>query len=205
MFPTLAILAGGQSRRMGFPKSAIRIAGTPILEYLLSRFRWPGPTLLVTSPASPRPPGWNCFDREVSDPEPGIGPLRGVLTALEQSPATEVLVTTVDMPCMGPEQLYWLVESCRRLEDALGLMLTHDGTTANAVEPFPSIFRPDAAPILRARLAADHRSVHGLLHCPGFLSLPAPTNWSQRIWTNLNHPADLEMFLAQQSSQIAEG
>ena len=44
--------------------------------------QWPGPTLLVTAPAVAHPPAADLFDREAVDPVDGLGPLRGVLTAL---------------------------------------------------------------------------------------------------------------------------
>ncbi|MGE5612197.1 MAG: molybdenum cofactor guanylyltransferase [Bacillota bacterium] len=197
MSPTLAILAGGQSKRMGFSKATLRIGHTPILEYLLDHFRWLGPTLLVTSPANQHPPGWDCFDREVSDPVSGIGPLRGVVTALEHSSEAHAVLVTVDMPWVRSEQLLWLVESFRRLDDALGLMLIRSGPSTAKIEPFPSIFQTKAAPLLREMLSAGQRSVQGLLRHGGFQSLPAPEAWDERIWTNLNHPTDFEAFLAQ--------
>ena len=39
--------------------------------------------MLVTAPGFERPPGFERFGREVVDPIAGIGPLRGVLTAIE--------------------------------------------------------------------------------------------------------------------------
>ena len=47
---TLAILAGGEGSRMGYPKGELRLGGRPILPVLLERFAWEGPTLLVTAP-----------------------------------------------------------------------------------------------------------------------------------------------------------
>ncbi|MGA2229554.1 MAG: NTP transferase domain-containing protein, partial [Tepidisphaeraceae bacterium] len=64
---TLAILAGGEGRRMGKPKAELRIDGVPILQYLLQSLQWPGPTLLVTAPSRERPPGSDTFDREAVD------------------------------------------------------------------------------------------------------------------------------------------
>jgi molybdopterin-guanine dinucleotide biosynthesis protein A len=46
-----------------------------------------------------------------------------------------------------------------------------------------------------AALAAQRRSVHGLLREPGFSTIEVPADWPERTWTNLNHPADLAAFL----------
>ena len=39
---TLAILAGGQSSRMGAPKANLDVGGKPMLRYLLDQARWAG-------------------------------------------------------------------------------------------------------------------------------------------------------------------
>ena len=86
---------------MGRPKAELRIAGRPILEYLLQRWTWDGPTMLVTAPGREHPPGHERFDREVTDPVAGEGPLRGIVTALENAgDAAVLLVATCDMPLM---------------------------------------------------------------------------------------------------------
>src|SRR4051794_29684613 len=82
---TLAILAGGAGSRMGGPKSNLTLHGRPILDYLLDRFSWPGPTLLITSPGREHPPGHTRFSAEAVDPVPDQGPLRGILTALQHA------------------------------------------------------------------------------------------------------------------------
>src|SRR3954471_1425448 len=102
---TLAILAGGRGERMGKPKGLLRVGDQPILTCLLKRFSWRGPTMLVTSPGRERPPGAEDFDLEVADPIEGKGPVRGVLTALENSTTENLIVASVDMPLVGREQL----------------------------------------------------------------------------------------------------
>ena len=47
---TLAILAGGEGSRMGYPKAELASHGRAILPVLLECFQWEGPTLLVTAP-----------------------------------------------------------------------------------------------------------------------------------------------------------
>src|SRR3954463_11699786 len=95
---TWAVLAGGEGIRMGRPKGDLEINGLPILRYLLQRVEWSGPTLLVTAPGRERPPAHYDFDREVVDPAAGLGPLRGVLTAIEAAQTESLVVSTVDMP-----------------------------------------------------------------------------------------------------------
>src|SRR6185369_11512255 len=105
---TLAILAGGEGRRMGRPKAELRINDKPILQHLLDQYAWPGPTLLVTSPGREHPPAWERFDREVTDPRSGEGPLQGVVTALKACATGIVVIVPVDMPGLSASHLKYV-------------------------------------------------------------------------------------------------
>jgi len=184
---TLAILAGGEGSRMGYPKGELRLGGRPILPVLLERFAWEGPTLLVTAPGRQHPTGWERFTREVADPVAGQGPLRGVLTALENSDTPVTVVAAVDMPRVASEQLRWVTRQLYSHPDAVGLMPTHEGQ----VQPLPAAFRVTAAALVRRALESNRRSLHGLLGDPSVVPVDAPREWGDHVWTNLNFPDDL--------------
>jgi molybdopterin-guanine dinucleotide biosynthesis protein A len=189
---TLAVLAGGYGTRMGVPKGQLRVRGVSILEYLMHEWDWPSPTLLVTAPGREHPAGCELFGGEAVDAIADQGPLRGILTALEHAKTPTVVVTAVDMPDVHAMHFAWLIEQFSARPELLGLMLSRDGR----VEPFPSIFRLAAAQTIRPRLSAKAQSVHGLSELLGFALVPAPAEWGDSVWTNLNRPADLEAFLA---------
>jgi molybdopterin-guanine dinucleotide biosynthesis protein A len=198
---TLAVLAGGRGTRMGLPKARLRIADKPILTLLLDRIRWPGPTMLVSAPGVVHPPGVERFDREVIDPIDGLGPLRGILTALENISTPTAAMITVDMPGVETPAIAWMAEELARSPNCLGVMcrVTTDG--AQRIEPFPSIFRAAAAPTIAMRLESGRRSVHELCSDQNFAALDAPQNWPTEMWMNLNTPADLATF---ESAEIAK-
>jgi molybdopterin-guanine dinucleotide biosynthesis protein A len=183
---TLAVLAGGEGSRMGRPKALLEVNGQPILDWLLDQFRWPGPTLLVTAPGREHPPGAERFDREVLDEIAGQGPLRGVLTALDASRTELLLVTTVDMPHVGPEQAKWLVE---QLGDHAGVMCRR----GNQAEPFPLVLRRATRDTVRDTMNAGERSVRSLSRSVCVVVSPG---WSDDVWTNLNRPEDLTAWRA---------
>lgn len=186
---TLAILAGGQGRRMGMPKGELKIAGKPILEYLLDAFAWPGPTVLVTSPGREHPTGWKQFNIEACDAVPNQGPLRGALTALENTTTPLAVIATVDMPGLATEHLTYVLQ---RLIDrnCMGLMLRR----GLQIEPFPLACRASAATILSAQLERGKRSVHSLCDCLDFIVEDAPVDWPVSAWANLNLSADVREF-----------
>ena len=192
---SLAVLAGGESSRMGRPKSELRVRGQPILEYLLDRLSWPGPLMLITAPGREHPPGHERFDAEWTDPVAGIGPLRGLLTALEHLQTPLLVAVTVDMPDIRFEPLEWLLSRLSSDPAMLAMMARRSSENgANQIEPFPIALRPAAASVIRRRLEQDRRSVHGLLDEPGFQAIPAPDDWPAQIWTNLNTPHEVLEF-----------
>jgi molybdopterin-guanine dinucleotide biosynthesis protein A len=190
---TLAVLAGGAGSRMGRPKAELCVGGLPILQFLLKKWQWPGPTLLITAPGRQRPPGAALFDREVPDPVTGQGPLRGLLTALESAVTELVVFATVDMPGVGSPQLEWVASRC----GPSGTMICRE----RGIEPFPSVFRRSWIEMVRRRLEGGRRSVHGLAAEPGLVVVRAPDDWESSVWSNLNSPADLDSFESQARGQ----
>jgi molybdopterin-guanine dinucleotide biosynthesis protein A len=189
---TLAILAGGAGSRMGRAKGELRVGDRPILAHLLERLEWPGPTLLVTAPGRERPPACERFDREVSDPVAGEGPLRGVMTALDAAATDAVVLATVDMPGVTRDVLIHLLAALR--PGMLGAMCERTTGDGPQIEPFPSAFRRAAAEVVRGQLGRRRRSVWSLSSDARFAVVPAPPSWPAAVWTNLNRPEDVAAF-----------
>jgi molybdopterin-guanine dinucleotide biosynthesis protein A len=198
---TLAILAGGEGSRMGKPKGLLTVGELPILEYLLEKFGWSGSTMLVTAPGREHPPGWKRFDKEFVDPIAGLGPLRGVLTALEKAETAVVVFATVDMPGVTSTQLQWLADELNTDSETVGLMTRRSG---EQIEPFPCAVRATVQDTLRTRLAQGRRSVYSLKDVKGFRVVPAPRDWPESSWINLNDPKDYAAFLRSDDSQASQ-
>jgi molybdopterin-guanine dinucleotide biosynthesis protein A len=189
---------------MGKPKGDLLIGGRPILRYLLESMRWPGPTLLVTAPGRENPPGYELFDGQAVDAV-AEGPLRGILTALENSTTDQVVVVTLDMPGMGREQLEWLLDvgwTSSPADSADGgrvhppyKMMSRIVDGKIRIEPFPLVVHREAEGAIAAHLGAGNRAVHSLSDLAGFAVYAAPEDWPARVWTNLNTPQDYESFL----------
>ena len=178
---------------MGMPKSALKISGTPILQYLIERFAWPGPSLLVSGPGNERPAGCELFDREVTDPVAGEGPLRGMLTALQNASTELVAIVSVDMPGITREMLQRLIEVLPHDSGASGAMFVRRVEGLARVEPFPCVVRFHASDAIARRLATGHRAVHELID-EGFRTFAPPADWPETIWMNLNRPEDVKAF-----------
>src|SRR5207249_1793067 len=172
---TLAVLAGGESSRMGTPKAELTIDRRPILAWLLNRCAWPGPTLLVTAPRREHPPGHELFAREVADPVARAGPVRGILTALEDATTPTVIVSTVDMPGVGNAQLQWLLRALDERDDLDLLMPSRLISGKVQPEPFPLVCRLAARPTIAAQLKnSSQASAQSLAKLPRSSLILAP-------------------------------
>jgi molybdopterin-guanine dinucleotide biosynthesis protein A len=187
---TLAILAGGAGSRMGRPKGMLELHGEPVLIYLLKRLDWPGPTLLVTAPGRERPPGWEGFDREVSDPVADEGPLRGLMTALGHAATETVVVAAVDMPGVTREDLAWLVGELAARGAALAM-----ASRAGRVEPLPCAARRDAEDLVAARLKDGRRSLQGMATEGSAVVVVPADGRDGRAWLNANTPGEWDVIV----------
>jgi molybdopterin-guanine dinucleotide biosynthesis protein A len=189
MSVTLAILAGGKGVRMGMPKSHLLFEGRPILHYLLERFHWSGGTLLVTGIGNEHPAGWEKFDAEATDAVADQGPLRGILTALDNATTDLVALVTVDMPAAGREMVEYLIEKVAADPRAMGAMYERqDG--GRRIEPFPCVLRRSLRDVVARRIALERRSVQGLSE-EGIQLVSPKACWDAGMWRNLNSPGDL--------------
>jgi molybdopterin-guanine dinucleotide biosynthesis protein A len=191
---TLAVLAGGASARMGRPKAHLQLDRRPILVRLLARLQWSGPTMLVTGPATGHPPGWNRFDLEVADPTTAAGPVRGLMTALENLRSPSMVVVPVDMPLLERSHLLWYAHNLHEHSESALIMATRADATKQMLEPFPCALRASASNLVESLLLSGEPSMRDLAAQPASLTLPSPRDWPAETWTNLNEPGDLAQF-----------
>jgi molybdopterin-guanine dinucleotide biosynthesis protein A len=196
---TLAVLAGGEGKRMGMPKSHLRIGNRPILQFLIESMNWPGPLLLVTAPSREHPPGAELFAREVVDPA-AEGPLRGILTAVDNCQTPHLAVIPVDMLGVRRHHLQWLLDELWARPQLWGLMPRRAVENQVVVEPFPFVCRKNAAEVLTRHWAEGNRSVRSLANKEGVEVITIPKEWNLNVWINLNTPADLQAFIARHST-----
>jgi molybdenum cofactor guanylyltransferase len=100
---TVAILAGGQSRRMGCDKAFQRFNGSSLLETVLNRLSaLDMPLLIVTSPQlRDRTANLVSGCRIVTDRCPGTGALGAIHTALIECTTPNIFVAGCDMPFLS--------------------------------------------------------------------------------------------------------
>lgn len=105
---SVAIIAGGQSSRMGSDKSFVPLLGRRMIEHVLERVAalGQGETLLITN----KPDLYAEFNLPMfSDVLPGKGSLGGIYTALYHSRSAYTLCVACDMPLLNPALLRHMI------------------------------------------------------------------------------------------------
>ncbi len=179
---TLAILAGGMSRRMGRDKATLDAGDGPLLERSARLGLDLGLPVLVVGRAQPE--GWPLPTvRFAADQQPGQGPLGGLVTALEL--AAPILAIACDLPRLDMECLRWLRDESARAPLADGLITTDAG----GIEPLFACYTAHCLATARAHLAAGQRALHRLIEAGDFLRAVIPEPLLTRL-TDVDTPDD---------------
>lgn len=159
---SIAILAGGEGRRMGGPKLGLML--TPDV----SALDWAWRTIRATglSGCTSVYEGANLpvAYAPCVDAEPGGGPLMGLRAVLAQSQTPYVLVWAVDQPGVTVDVLQRLVSVHVRTK---GATLITSTDTRHGFHPFPGVYAPTLIPLIDAILAQGKRSLHALVAAVG--------------------------------------
>jgi molybdopterin-guanine dinucleotide biosynthesis protein A len=150
---TVAIQAGGESRRMGSDKALLPFLGQPLILRVLNRLARIADEVLVTSN---QPEGYRFLGlTPIPDLVPGIGALGGLYTAMGAASHPYIAVVACDMPFASPElflnELLLLRES-----GADAVVPRHEQGT----EPFHAVYRTESClpHVQKAVQAGLHRA-----------------------------------------------
>lgn len=180
---TIAILAGGASRRMGRDKASISVAGETMLERTARVARQTGLPALVAGRSEPE--GWPHPDVPFyPDDHPGHGPLGGLAAALHAAGGSVILLPC-DMPCLTAEALSWLVGLSFRSRSPHGLIVRNGGRP----EPLFSFYSFSLLPLARDHLRRNVRAMHRLIASGEFDFADLPPEHAPALY-NVNRPEE---------------
>lgn len=183
-----AILAGGDSRRMGRDKALLTIRREPLWRRHARELRSAGamPVFVI------RRQGQHDVGkgvRHVWDEFTGAGPMAGLHAALKAARAVDarwVAVVAVDMPQIDAVWYCWLWELCR---PGGGAVARH----ADGFEPLAAIYPTSALLAVRRRLRSEKLSLQELVDAlvragkMAVMKLPEAERWRVKNW---NRPED---------------
>lgn len=184
---SVAILAGGQSTRMGANKALAEVAGRPIIERIVERVRPLSDELLIVTNT---PEAYTRLGLPMApDLIPGKGPLGGLYTAISTTLGAHTLVVSCDQPFLNVELLRYLI----------GLREGFDVVVPLAPDGYPqsmlAVYGKPCLEAIRAKLDADRLKVIGFFPDVRVREVPAGEIASidpdRRSFINVNTPDDL--------------
>ncbi len=193
---TAAILAGGQSRRMGTDKALVVFQGKALVTHVIERLRLlPGDQIFVISRHRDQYPMLDIpvYPDIISD----LGPIGGLCTALKLANHDQVIVVGCDMPFINPMLIMKLLEAQKVQEAQLEAQC--DAVVPRwrgKSQPLHAVYHRDSLPKIESALTAGTRRLQDLLD-------QLHTHWMDEAeytplevdglaFTNLNAPVDLE-------------
>jgi molybdopterin-guanine dinucleotide biosynthesis protein A len=180
---TLAIQAGGESRRMGSDKALLPFLGQPLVLRLLSRLAWIADEIIVTSnqPESYRFLGLT----PIPDLLPGLG-------ALSAATHPFAAVVACDMPFASPEIFLYALTQLRERGADVVIPRTEAG-----MEPFHAVYRcASCLPPIQAAIQAGKRRADAWFEQVNIRYLDGdeihPYDPDRLAFFNINTPEDLK-------------
>lgn len=182
----LLVLAGGESRRMGRPKTLLPVAGKTLIEWQVSRLQAGFAQTLIAVAAPEQLPA-SLRDLAILDEVRGSGPLGGMLAGLAHARADMVFAVAVDMPHVSAAHARLLAPHLAGHEAAVP-------RSPRGAEPLCALYaRAPARRAAEAALAAGELSLRDVLARLDVSFVDAGA--FERALRNLNTPAEYEAFL----------
>lgn len=176
------ILAGGQSRRMGFDKGQIVFRGLPLRVFAYEQVKRAGVAEVFIS----------CREDQISALEgfpvlvdifPDSGPLGAILSAFEKKPQSAWLILACDMPLIQVETLQKLIWERNPTQQA-----TAFSDETGRLQPLVSIWEPSILPTIKSVFFTQNRSPRRVLELSDIHTI---TWGNPDEFTNLNDPESL--------------
>ena len=185
---SLAIIAGGQSRRMGRDKAFVELGGTPLIERVIARSANLGQseTILITNkPAQYAHLGLPMHGDILQDK----GSLGGIYTALARAKSPDVLVLACDMPFVNRGLLRFMI---KQMDDETDIVVpTVDGYP----QGLHAIYKKTCIAPIAEQLAANRLKIIRFYDQMRVRYLDeadyAPFDPQGRSFANLNTPEEL--------------
>jgi molybdopterin-guanine dinucleotide biosynthesis protein MobB len=177
------VLAGGHSRRMGRDKALLEYDGVPQVERAARLLESCCQTVHISARAGQ---GREMLGRPlIEDRFVEMGPVGGILSALEADPEAAWLVLGCDLPFVTPELLDALLAG----RDPWRVATVFRDPASGLPEPLCAVWEPRSRALLLGNLAAETRCPRRALDHKGALLLDLP---DPRALENVNRPEELE-------------
>ena len=139
------VLAGGESRRMGQDKALLKRDGKSQLQYVVELLDDVSERVFVSARREQHDDAERSRYERIVDRYEGIGPVAGILTALEAHPDADWLVVACDLPNIDVATLRYLLEQRSATQPFTAFRSSYDGLP----EPLCAVYRSGSEAIIR--------------------------------------------------------
>ncbi len=179
------VLAGGKSRRMGSDKAALQSGGETQLSRAVRLLKNHVDEVFVSTRAEQAEDPLRSSFEQIVDRYDGIGPIAGILSAMDTAPDSSWIVLACDLPNIDDITIEYLIENA----DAERPFTAYRSVNDNLPEPLCAIYRP------MSRRLVDQYIADGIV-CPRKMLINSPACLLEQpnpsALHNINSPEDLD-------------
>ena len=183
------VLAGGKSRRMGQDKALLRHNGETQLGRAVRLLQQHLARVFVSARADQSAEPERARYSQIVDRYADLGPLAGILSAMDSNPQVAWLVVACDLPNLDSETIRHLLDERSVTQPFTAYRSSVDGMP----EPLCAIYNPPARRILDEMVAAG-------IHCPRKIMMRSDTRLIEArnpgALDNINTPDELSRHAA---------
>ena len=187
------VLAGGKSRRMGEDKALLVRDGTSQLEHIAVLLQALTDKVFVSTRAEQQDERVRPRFEQIVDQFDDIGPIAGILSAMQEYPHVDWLVVACDLPNVDDETIRFLLANRSVEQPFTAYRSSHD----DLPEPLCAVYRAGADEIIR-------KFVDEGLVCPRKILMRSDTCLLSQLnpasLDNVNTPGDLEHSVLEAAS-----
>ena len=178
------VLAGGESRRMGRDKALLVRDGHSQLAHIAALLESITERVYVSSRQEQQDDPERSRFENIVDRYEGIGPIAGILSAMDTHPNADWLVVACDLPNIDEPTLSFLIEKAKQKQPFTAFKSNYDGLP----EPLCELYRCGSDAIIR-------RFVEDGIVCPRKILMRSDTLLLEQpnpvALDNINTPDDL--------------
>jgi molybdopterin-guanine dinucleotide biosynthesis protein A len=132
------VLAGGKSRRMGHDKALLDHNGQSQLAYVVGVLDACVEKVFVSTRADQADDEQRAQYAQIVDRYDDLGPVAGILSALEEKPEVDWLVVACDLPNINEQTIRYLMEQRGGEQAFTAFTSSHDGLPEPLCAVYPS-------------------------------------------------------------------
>src|SRR5215208_992313 len=203
-----AVLAGGQSRRMGTDKALLPLVtgGPPMLGLVLERLSAVADDTIIVADDQPRYAAFGT--RVVPDLNRHVGALGGIQAAITWSAHEHILVVACDMPFLSPALLQRMADEPRDYDVLVPLIPGESRQRGDSLvyQTLHAIYSKRCLPFIEQQIAEGNRQVIGFFEGVRVRTLDVReiARWDPGLQSFFNANTPESLRLAAQLSAPAE-